>query len=146
MHCLLLLLLAVILCACIFCSIYNYFSSLEVLRPYKRECPSRGHVFPLHAPIDGWVSEFSLPWESSPAAQNALVRNKNFSILFWEAISSAAGHVCDRTHLSHRSRVLTFSYYLYCFLCCVVVCCTAYLGHRFRCVAWVWKISFFSNA
>lgn len=40
--------------------------------------------FQLRAPVDGWASELCLPCETSPvAAQNALVRNKCYSTLFW---------------------------------------------------------------
>lgn len=48
----------------------------------------------LHAPVDGWAFEFGPPCETSPVvAQNALVRNKRFSILFWASVSGAFRHV-----------------------------------------------------
>lgn len=51
-------------------------------------------VSQLHAPVDGWASELGLPRETSPVvAQNPVVRNNCFSILFWASVSRALRHV-----------------------------------------------------
>lgn len=85
--------------SCYICvDLFFFFLHWRVLSPFRwariLRGPGAGLIFQPHAPVDGWASELALPWESSPdISQNAVVRNKNFSILFWASVSIALGRV-----------------------------------------------------
>lgn len=91
-----------ILCVILFIYLFVLFGIGGCAVPFKLKCESfwgetreQGRfVFQLHAPVDGWASRLGLPCETSPVvAQNALVRNKSFSFLFWASVSCALRHV-----------------------------------------------------
>lgn len=122
-----LLLLAGILCECIFCSIFKYFSQLAV--PYKLECPSGGHaLLRFSSACTGWWmnlwAQLALGKLSSSPKCTGQEQELLHSILSIYQ-QRCWTHLWPHTHLSHCSRVLTFPYYyLFRFLCCAVAFCT----------------------